>query len=77
MKIICISILLIYLKFMVFCFFFFESIYKKICLIIILFIILFLMDFNKIIKLFYYFLMKIDFGDKNSYEDYSSKIIFY
>lgn len=36
-------------------FFFFESIDKKICLIMILIIVLFLMDFNEIIKLFYYF----------------------
>lgn len=62
---------------MVFCLFFFESIYKKIRLTIILIIILSLMDPNKITKSFHHSPMKIDPGDKNSYEDYSSKTTFY
>lgn len=55
----------------------FESIYKKIRLTIILIIILSLMDPNKITKSFHHSPMKIDPGDKNSYEDYSSKTTFY
>lgn len=56
---------------------FFESVYKKIRLTIILIIILSLMDPNKITKSFHHSPMKIDPGDKNSYEDYSSKTTFY
>lgn len=35
------------------------------------------MDPNKITKSFHHSPMKIDPGDKNSYEDYSSKTTFY
>lgn len=55
---------------------FFESIYKKIRLTIILIIILSLMDPNKITKSFHHSQRKIDTGDKNSYENYNSKTTF-